>query len=346
MKFLFALIFSALIVSGLRAQDFNSDEYLRAGAEDANQIFQSYLSPFMNGFGYAISNGWYNTAKTHKKLGFDLSVTMSMANIPRSELRYTFNNDDYTNLQLADPNISSAELPTIFGSSATSQNLFAELTDSDGNTIQAEFPAPPGLDPKSKIGFNVVPVPMLQLGVGLVKNTDLKLRYMPEFEREGYRISMYGVGVMHDMKQHFFGIRNLPIDISLLVAFTRLSTDFDIGADGSLDGSNQMVSTRLNSWTFQALASKKLAIITFYGGVGYNAVTSRYRMIGTYIINDAFGGTGATITLEDPIDMRFNPGGFRSTIGMRFNLGPVFLNGDYTLQEFNVLTLGFGVTIR
>jgi hypothetical protein len=31
---------------------------------------------------------------------------------------------------------------------------------------------------------------------------------------------------------------------------------------------------------------------------------------------------------------------------MRLKLGPIFFNGDYTFQKYNMLSVGFGVAVR
>src|SRR5690606_30078678 len=82
-----------------RAQD-NLDIYLEAGMEDAQKLTEAYVSPIMKGFGYGINNGWYNTAKAHKTLGFDLTVTAHAVFAPNSSRFFTFNEADYSNIRL------------------------------------------------------------------------------------------------------------------------------------------------------------------------------------------------------------------------------------------------------
>ena len=52
----------------------NIEDLLRGGVEDANLLVNEYLRPVGNGFGVDLNNGWYNTARTHKFLGFDITV--------------------------------------------------------------------------------------------------------------------------------------------------------------------------------------------------------------------------------------------------------------------------------
>ncbi len=61
--------------------------------------------------------------------------------------------------------------------------------------------------------MNGVLAPTAQLSLGIYKNTDLKVRYLPEISSNDTKIKAFGVGVMHDVKQHIPGIGILPFDL-------------------------------------------------------------------------------------------------------------------------------------
>lgn len=341
--------FSALLIGALlmlignpvKAQgDLDFSEFLKAGSADANTILGNYISPFAKGFGYGMASGWYNTAKTHKPLGFDLTVTMNLAKTPNKDLFYAFSPSDYSNLELVGG--GSTDLPTIFGPD-TNESLTTSYTQ-DGKAVNQQFPAPPGIDVEDFGGY--VPVPMIQLGIGIVKNTDLKLRFIPtqKSEEDGYEIGLIGVGLMHDFKQWIPGLKQVPIDLSVFVGYTKLSTDFDLSdADPSFttDGA---ASYNVNALTYQVLVSKKLSVVTFYAGLGFNSVTSDMKMTGTYNIDSETPDD--PLVLLDPIDQTFNSSGARATLGMRLKLAIVTLHADYTVQEYSTISAGFGFSVR
>ena len=154
---------------------------------------------------------------------------------------------------------------------------------------------------------------------------------------------MLGFGVMHDIKQHIKGIKYLPFDISMLVAYTNvkgLTSLENTYAKPTNDTRAQEMSYTMNAWLIQALISKKLAIFTFYGGVGYNAVKTSSDVTGSYVI------PGYQQPFKDPVSLSFKNSSFRLTGGMRLNLGPIYLNGDYTLQEYSTVSVGLGVTVK
>lgn len=333
-----------LFAQDIQAQgDLNFDEFLKAGSEDANTILGEYISPFAKGFGYGMASGWYNTAKTHKPLGFDLTVTMNLAKAPEKDLLFNFVGSDvpgskYNNLQLNTG--GSADLPTIFGGETTEQ--LQTTYSEDGHSVSQTFNAPSGIDVDEFGGY--VPVPMIQFGLGLVKNTDLKFRYIPtqKSEEDGYEIGLVGVGVMHDFKQWIPGLKQLPIDMSVFVGYTKLTTDFDLSdSDLTNDGT---ASYNVKALTYQALVSKKLSVLTLYAGLGYNSVSSTIEMLGTYEIET--DTPLVPLILEDPVNQNFDSSGARATIGARLKLLILTLHADYTIQQYNTLTLGVGLSIR
>ena len=257
--------------------DLDFDQVLKAGAEDANTYLGKYISPFAKGFGYGMASGWYNTAKTHKSLGFDLTVTANLAKAPEKDLLFSFLQSDYKNLTVVGG--GSPDLPTIFGGETTErlQTSYTESYEGQSYTVNQEFDAPPGIDVEDFGGY--VPVPMVQLGIGIVKNTDLKIRYIPtqKSEEDGYEVGLIGFGIMHDFKQWIPGLKQVPVDMSVFVGYTKLTTDFDLsGSDITDDGT---ASYNVNALTYQVLVSKKLSVLTFYAGLGYNSVSSNLRYL-------------------------------------------------------------------
>ena len=346
---IFIFLFSIAINQNTKAQDLSFDNFLRAGSEDAGTLMGNYISPFMRGFGYGMANGWYNTAKPHKKLGFDLTLNVSLAQVPTSDFLFAFNNDDYNNISLASNSApgASAQLPTIFGGTAN-ESLSSSLTQSVGGqsvTASSIFPAPPGIDVQD---FGYVPTPMLQFGLGLIKNTDLKIRYIPTQSADDYKVSLIGFGIMHDIKQWIPGIKQVPIDLSVIVGYTKLNTDFKIA--GAIPGDNQGAKFDVTALTYQVLVSKKFSILTLYGGLGFNKVTSALKMTGTYIlpadIDPLVPIALPDIVLTDPVDLSFDSSGARATIGARIKLAILTLHADYTLQEYNTITAGIGFSLR
>ena len=96
--------------------------------DDALSTSESYFSPLAEAFGSGLNNGWYNTAKPHKPLGFDITFTLNTVNIP--EEMFTFNPSLITG-----NNFSGNETPTILGSGDGSLITY-------DNTYEFQMPNP------------------------------------------------------------------------------------------------------------------------------------------------------------------------------------------------------------
>ncbi|UII32987.1 hypothetical protein LVD17_03985 [Fulvivirga ulvae] len=328
----------------VKAQD-DLDKLLEAGLSDANLLIEGYVEPFMKGFGTSLGSGWYNTAKAHKSGGFDLTVTVNAAYVPDKDLLYDLN---ALNLS-SNFSYDKDQAPTIFGTNDAQQLPTYTVTDPNTNE-SVSFDAPEGLNLKDEIGMQAVPVPMAQLGIGIIKNTDIKIRWTPEIEiDDNGTFKLIGFGIMHDVKQHIPGIKNLPFDLSAFVGYTSVSTDvaFDEevnAGSGGVSTTNGLGVFDVNTLTVQGIISKKFSVLTLYGGLGFNRVRSELKLKGDYVVTDDFGVVDEVYT--DPIDLSFKTGGPRLTAGMRLKLAIFTLHADYTVQKYDVLTVGFGFSVR
>ncbi|HMP99244.1 MAG TPA: hypothetical protein PKC24_05635 [Cyclobacteriaceae bacterium] len=326
-SFLLLLIVSIILNLPHAKAQGELDEFLRAGLGDANKLTTGYLGPLMEAAGVGLANGWYNTAKPHKTAGFDLTLSVNSVYIPESRKFYDLLALD---LQSIEP-VGNSEAPTFFGPDTAPEY---RLLDDPSIT----FSGPPGIDMQKNLGVNFVPIPTLNLGIGIVKNTDLRLRYVPGsiVNSEDFSFNMFGVGVMHDVKQHIPGIKLLPFDLSFFAAYTRSNMSFALG--GEIPGSDQRAEINFNSITIQGLVSKQISVLTGYAGIGYNIVRSNFGMFGEYEIDSN--------TFVDPISFDATASGLRATAGMRLKLAILTLHADYTVQQFNVLTVGLGFSVR
>ena len=351
-KRMLRLAFGLLFLASLPAFSQNESDlvgFLNGGKDDASKLIGAYLSPIINATSYGMTSGWYHTAKAHKTLGFDLGVTVSAAFTPASDDSFTPSSLGLKTLSLTSPAGPNATAPTIFG--ANTPTTYTGVYDPDGNGPipgkAVTVNGPEGLNFRKSIGFSAVPVPMIQLGIGIVKNTDLKIRFVPEQKQGGSNFSMLGFGLMHDIKQHLKGIKRLPFDLSLLVAYNSVSGATSLvnsdPTDALPDNTDGKVNYKLNSWVAQALISKKISVLTLYAGVGYGAVNSTVNVLGTYTIDPSFPDSA---DLTDPFSAEYTNKSARVTAGLRIKLGPVYFNGDYTLQKYNALTVGFGFAVR
>jgi hypothetical protein len=332
---LFILLLSALPFAVAAQGDV--DQMLLGTVNDAKYLADGYLNPLMKSIGYGMNQGWYTTAKTHKFPGFDLTFSVNSAFAPAADKSFNVDNSKLASVYLKrdlsgnepDMNTGRGNLPTIFGERRSL------LLAPKPNPTDTSFPAAPG------VGLAFFPTPTLNLGIGLPKGFDLKVRYVPTIDFGKLSndkligdFGMWGVGVMHDFKQYIPGIKALPFDMSVFVGYSQLK--FNVGLDKSQPTHKAELTS--SATTIQALISKKISVLTGYFGLGYNMATTKFALKGSYTFSDG--------VKTDPFTTEAQSNGVRATVGLRLKFGPIALHGDYTLQKYNALTVGFGIAVR
>jgi hypothetical protein len=340
MKIAIKAFLSCVAITAASMQAVGQDtynEFLR-DVDDGEKFIGAYVAPFMKSVSLGLNQGWYNTAKNHKLFGVDLTVTVSAMTIPNKE---TFVNVPSLNMQhFRLESLNDTEAPTVFGDDERPSFVYE---DDNGNITR--FSGLPGLGLKDNIGVNFMPVPIAHLGIGLPKNTELKVRFIPSINlgNDG-DFKMWGVGVMHDVKQYIPGLKLMPFDLAAFVGYTRFDMEYRSKPSVDIQGENQRSEMRMNASTIQALISKKFSVITLYGGVGYNGAKSTIGIKGTYDLNDDGDTTDPRET--EPLDLKFSASGPRATAGFRLKLAVLTIHADYTLQKYKSISAGIGISVR
>jgi hypothetical protein len=322
------------------------------GAKDAQTLLQPYISPAVNAFGAALAGGWYNTAETHKLGGFDFSISVSAAIVPKQYQTFQIDTSMLDILDLADPNDNQAS--TIAGANDYGPLI---LYNHEG------YSHPVILMPK---GLNTrwIPAPMIQAGVGLIKGTELIVRYVPNIKIDKHEFGLWGIGGKHDIKQWIPGLKNLPVlQLSIMYGYTRLHTFIDIDVDeedinaGGLPSDepytwdNQYLKMVTQSQTANLLIGAKLPVISLYGAVGFVTTKTNLKLTGDYPSIYIDGGIPTVHAVTNPIDMEMkNQDGSitkpRFNAGFRLKLSVITLHCDYSWANYSVITAGLGVSIK
>ena len=315
MKKLLFILLSVLIVSSSFGQ---LNKILPSDIEQGEKLIEAYFTPMTGSFGSGLNSGWYNTAKPHSLGGFDLTFTLNTVIIPGSAKTFNIKNaggDVFTS--------EDTEASTILGSSdATKMKYFNESTGLD-----VEFEMPGGLKTPA------IPLPMIQAGIGLIKNTAIDIRYMPMLNvGDNINVNLFGVGLKHDLLQWIPGIGDaIPMSLSLQGGYTSLNTEIEIA--------EQEVSLKTMATTINLIASKKILMLTGYIGLGYNSATTTFATDANFDL----GG----IQFDEKIEVDFESNkNLRTNIGLRLNMTIVTIQADYTFAEYPTATLGVGVSLR
>jgi hypothetical protein len=299
-----------LVLTGLSSFGQNA-------TEDGKKLIKAYISPLGNSLGAALNNGWYNTAKPHKLGGFDITLTANIVMIP--------NNSKIFNITESNENtFSGGETPTILGS---------------GDGVQVTYSGESSDMPKG-LNIPIIPLPMLQGGIGLIKGTELDFRYMPELKiGSAGKVGLFGVGLKHDILQWLPIVDKIPIDLSIQAGYTKLSSEIKL-IDPTASVSPQ-ANLDVSATTVNLILSKKLLIFTPYLGLGYNSTQTTFNVKGNYNL------AGLAIDVSDLTKIDFgSTNNFRANIGFRFNITVLALQANYTFSEYPTATIGAGISLR
>ena len=346
------LLGSFMTVKTSFSQISDVGDMIAAGEQDAKILLQSYISPAVNAFGAGLSGGWFNTAEPHKLGGFDVTFTMNTGVVPKAKETFLIDDSKLTFLKLGDPLINEA--PSIAGPETDGPQMVFNF---EGYTAPA-FTMPQGID------LNYMPSPMVQAGIGLIKGTEVMVRYLPNINISDNQIGLWGIGGKHDIKQWIPGVKSLPVlQMSIMYGYTRLHTFValevepdDINAETlpgatSSEWNDQQLKLIVQSQTANFVFSANLPVVCFYGGVGFVTTKTNLKLEGEFPTVYLDGTTPSVKAMVDPVNMEIkNLDGSitkpRLNAGVRFKLAVITIHFDYSWANYSVLTGGLGVSIR
>jgi len=339
---IFSILILSLSVTSVNAQLFDGIEnILLTSTEDARILAEGYTAPIGKTLTYALNSGWATSAKTHKKLGFGLTIGGAAPFVP--DVDQVFTPTGLTSLS-----VPSGSLSTVFGEGGDQELNFSFSESVLGNEIEYEgkLSFPGGL--KDELPLGTVPAPIVQASVGVVFETDLLVRFIPTMEMQGSTFSLTGFGLKHNIMQYFGPLDKLPLNVSVLAAISKASFEYDL-SDSTFGGNstNRKMTFEADTFTIQALASIDLPIISAFAGLGYNAGDSQFDVSGDYRIDYEVAGL-PTISriLKDPISIASDASGVMGIVGARINLLFLKIFANYTIQEYNTLTAGISFNFR
>lgn len=334
-------------------------DFVYGYTNDAKLLLQEYMRPYANIMGANLNAGWYNTAKPHKLGGFDVTATFSIAYAPPAALSYDLSKLPGLRAEVVGP---TSIAPTAAGDMDVRPELVYSAVVNDPDGVPQTVPLARVTHPNGG-GLDWLPMPMAQASIGLVKGTDLTLRYVPELRLGDYgRIGLFGIGGKHSISQWIPVLNKLQfINIAVQGGYTKLSTSahIDMQPIAEVPMSNppnfndQFLNMDVSGWTVNLIASQSIPIITVYEGIGYAnslvdlALTGKYP-INTIVTEEADFGKTTYVVVEDPIEgLEFeNFRNLRLNAGLRIKLGVLTLHYDFTRTLYSTHTAGIGISFR
>jgi hypothetical protein len=340
LKVLLFLVF--IIPSSVSAQQ-QIAEFLQGNIADAKVLGTAYLKPFGESFGTSLNGGWYQAARPHKLFGFNVTFVASVVTMPSDAKTFDFSKLNLDNIELVDPTKNMA--PTVAGATTTGPAVRFK----DAPSVQFDLPK----------GANLpfVPMTMIQAGIGLPFSNELTVRFLPPMNvPKNGRVSLWGVGLKNEFKDFIPGLKRLPIDLSVMLGYTKFNSEFDVSfkpTAGELAGSsyqlsdfnNQKLALDASSFTARLLVGKTIPFLSVYAGFGYSSSTSEFGLKGNYAIGMDTPYQDSDI-YNNPLTLEFPMSNFSANAGARLRLGVISINFDYTLGNYALYSAGLGISFR
>lgn len=310
-----------------QAQD-QITHFLEVGKADAAILGKAYLQPYGDMLGKSLNGGWYNTAKVHETLGFDLTFGVNMSMTPSSMKKFDvlpLLEKMEGNWELANP--ANHLAPTVAGKMASDRPVLRDKTLG---------PLGPQVELPNGSGYDKLPMPVVQLSVGLPYHSDVSVRFVPKLDiGDAGKIGLYGFAAKHSIKEYLPFLSHLPaLQTSVMLGYTNLSGEVDVDYPGG--GDNQKLEINSAGFTSRLLVGVNIPVLAVYTGLGYGNTSSDFDLTGNY---------GALLG-DDPISLSYKNSGFDFNAGLRIKLGFFAIHADYTFGEYSMLTAGLGVNIR
>ncbi|HET6558650.1 MAG TPA: DUF6588 family protein [Prolixibacteraceae bacterium] len=329
----------------------NVVEFLKGGKADANTLIKAYLEPYAFALGDGLNNGWYSTAETHHLFGLDLTIGVSAIQVPDGSKIFDINKLGLTNMEVRSGNSIA---PTVAGKDAPGP-LITVYDDQRRSLV--EFNSPPGT------GLDLVPLPMVQLAVGLLPNTDIIGRYVPEMEYnnngDDMKIGLWGLGAKHNFMEWIPVLKELPFDASVFYGYSEVNGQSELSFTSENYSSNpnitiepvntddQMLELKTRTSKYGLVVSKKFTVLTVFGAIGQSTSKVDVNLLGTYPVVATAEGGGLVITQEgalvDPVQLDFETSNLSMELGARLKFTFLSLFASINKSEYTSFNAGLSL---
>ncbi|WP_153042601.1 DUF6588 family protein [Rufibacter ruber] len=344
-----------LALPSAQAQDEVGD-FIRANQSDANKLIKAYADPVGKALGHSLNGGWFNSGKAMGLGRFDIRIFGTA----------TFAPDEAKTFDLATLGLSDQVV--VSGKSTTAPTFFGRDEDGPELTIYAKTRTPAGVEIKQEVasfnsppgsGIDILPFPIAQLSVGLIKDTEIAVRFVPNTKFDDFEAGLWGVGLKHGIKQWIPVLSKVPgFDITVFGGYTNLKSAYRgievtpeaadnpsaaQSAPGYYDGQGIELTTK--AWTASLVASKTLSVITGYAGMKYSNVQTDLTAVGRYPVPSIRSTPPYQRYVEDitePIDVSMKDSQFGLNAGLRLKLAFFSIYGEYTFAKYSTAMAGIG----
>jgi hypothetical protein len=350
-KVYLSVVVALIFVSAQVKAQSGINDLFKGSPGDVNKLLNAYTGSLFKGFGNSLNGGWTNTARTQSLLHFNIRVSASISIVPTDDQSFDINSLGLANIK---PTNAGQSISPTFG--APNSNLGQAITVSD--------PAHPG-DPNYQFKTNLpngviqyIPAPQLQLTLGLIKSTDITLRYIPttKITDDVGSVGMFGFGIKHNIMNDFGEAGKIvPFDLAIAVGYTKLTYNkpMDVRKNDNVAIPGQTLDGHFSGWNTQVILSKKLLFFTPFVSVGYLSSTTDVGLHGNFpfVTGAVPGATPGTAqptytNYADPISVTGSGAGVsgpRFDAGFQLSLFVLKIFASYSFAQYSSANAGIGL---
>lgn len=318
-----------LIYAPAKSQNSTTD-FLQFGLDNAHKLSTLYITPLGKSIGNNMNNGWYNTAQAHRAGHFDIRLSIPATFIGEPQRTFRFVESEFQEINLVHSNEYMAS--TLFGPKEPGPEVIFR-----GNRVN--------LPPGTGVPFFPVLPPALQLNIGLVFDTEVMFRFVPQVNVSDFSTQLFGFGIKHGIRQHIPGIALRPFDLSFVAGFSVFEASYELSYnpenDPDINTDKQKFNIIATAWNTSLVVSKKFSVISFFAGIRYGSSNVDLIMAGDYPVATESSSTGEIV--RDPLKIQVNGGEFGLNGGFRLKLGFVSLFADATLANYSSVNAGISM---
>lgn len=226
------------------------------------------------------------------------------------------------------------------------------------------FPTYFSLSQGGDINNLLVGVP--QFTIGSLYGTEMTLRFVPalDYGEEFGKFSFWGVGITHNISQHFYDIEDRNNwQVAAQIAFQGSSLTNEVGvtqsefeSNASFFNVNVRTSKMVKDW-FEVYAGFSYETIAMENNFKYYLSVETQAQLG--LLDYGTDENGMTIVLPpDPengfqgdtkpqfTSLNLSQDNFKFSIGLNKEIGDFAIFAGYSVSQFNIATFGVAYTIR
>lgn len=328
----------------------DAEDFIRTGVDNTHKLLRAYGAPLTTGFSTSLNGGWLTGGQALKPGHFEVLFAGTATFVPRKDQTF-----DVTRIgldaQVQPANQDRKLAPTFFGEDRQGLPLevYGTRPDNGERVRVAAFNSAPG------VGFQVAPFPMAQLNVGLVQQTELMLRFMPEVTFSDNRVKQWGLGLKHELSQWIPGFSQLPFGLTATLAYTAfrfsdgLSLEPEKGVANPSPGDYSSQRIRFDTQAYHAslvFSRTFFDKLNIYGGASYSKGQTETGLAGTYpvtVIRQQAPYTKEIANLTDPVRLDLAQSQPGLTGGLRVRKGLFSFHLAGTWSRYSSLSAGMGL---